>query len=179
MILELVSLVLFTGWIVCMEFTHERSFPKGTIGYFIVMLFALFCMTANAQNSRFDYSALTVTGVGDLVPVLAMPGSKVSFYTGCTSLPCSTYANVYNTVSSSTACPTNAQIVLNSTSSCVSTADGQGNFGGWFLPGQYQYVITAFNNIYGPYSFTIGYNSGSFSFPISIANGGTGQTTGI
>src|SRR5271168_1402226 len=129
----------------------------------LLLLAILFCLPMMAQNSRFDYSAETVTGVGNLVPVLAMPGSKVSFYTGCTSLPCSTYANVYNTASSSTACPTNAQIVLNSTSSCVSTADGQGNFGGWFLPGQYQYVITAFNQSFGPYSFTIGYNSGSFS----------------
>lgn len=160
------------------EAYYERDLPRRTVIFLLAMAVAmLFTVGANAQNTRFDYSAYTVTGVGNLLPVLAIPGASVSFYTSCTALPCSTHANVYTSSSGTTACANTAQIVLNGTSSCVSVADNEGNFGGWFLPGQYQYTITAFSSTYGPYSFTIGYNSGSFTFPISIANGGTGQTT--
>lgn len=169
---------LITVFFALAEAYYERDIPRRTIIFVIVMAIALLCSVgAQAQNSRYDYFAATTTGSGNLLPLLVIPGATVNFYTGCTSLPCSTYANVYNSVSGATACPTTAQIVLNDTSACVAMADGEGNFGGWFLPGQYQYTITAFSATYGPYSFTIGYNSGSFSFPISIGNGGTGQTT--
>lgn len=169
---------LITVFFALAEAYYEHDIPRRTIIFAIVMAIALLCSVgAQAQNSRYDYFAATTTGSGNLLPLLVIPGATVNFYTGCTSLPCSTYANVYNSASGAIACPITAQIVLNDASACVAVADGEGNFGGWFLPGQYQYTITAFSATYGPYSFTIGYNSGSFSFPISIGNGGTGQTT--
>lgn len=229
---------LITVFFMFAEAYYERDIPRRTIIFAIVMAIALLCSVgAQAQNSRYDYFAATTTGSGNLLPLLVIPGAAVNFYTGCTSLPCSTYANVYNSASGATACPTTAQIVLNDASVCVAVADGEGNFGGWFLPGQYQYTITAFSATYGPYSFTIGLNTASSAgaatnllggalgsapyqsaanttafipspttagtylyawqptgsavaptaislaslglSPVSIANGGTGQTTGI
>jgi hypothetical protein len=44
---------------------------------------------------------------------------------------------------------------------CVANTDPQGNFGGYFTNGTYQYTITHRNVVYGPYSFTIGGSGGS------------------
>lgn len=116
---------------------------------------------AQAQNSRFDYAATTVqSSGGNLVPLLAIPGAQVSFYIGCTSLPCSTFASVFTSSSGTNACPSSAQVVLQLSTLCSSSADAQGNFGGWFLPGSYQYVITFSGKTYGPYQFTVGNQGG-------------------
>jgi hypothetical protein len=124
-----------------------------------------------AQNVRFDYIALTTTGAGQAVPLLALPGSGVMFYT-CTAGICTTLANTYPSSSSTTACPANAQVVLALSSICVSTADFQGNFGAWFLPGQYAYTLVIAGTPYGPYPFTIGGGSGGSG---SVGSGTGGQ----
>lgn len=123
----------------------------------LIFVLLLSTIPLMSQNVRFDPQPVTTashTG-GQLNPVLAIPNAGISFYTGCTSIPCSTYASTYPTASSTTSCPASAQVVLQTTSSCIATSDEQGNFGAWFLPGQYQYVITALGNTYGPYYFTV------------------------
>lgn len=118
----------------------------------------LFTLPSFAQNVRWDSQATTTTGVGQLVPVLAIPGATISFYTGCTSLPCTTPAVTFNAPTGSTACPSNAQVVwqLPIAAGCKSTADSQGNFGGYFSVGAYQFTETISGHVAGPYQFNVG-----------------------
>lgn len=126
----------------------------------------LFALPSLAQNTRYDFQATTTTGVGNLVPVLAIPGASISFYTGCTTLPCSTPAVTYQSISSGTACPSNAQVVwqLPLTQTCTSTADSQGDFGGYFQTGNYQFTETVSGHTYGPYEFSVGGGGGGNTF---------------
>lgn len=133
---------------------------------FLILL--LSGLIAHAQtNIRWDSIANTTTGTGQMLPMLALPGASVSFYTGCTTLPCSTPATTYISATSATTCPSNAQVVwqLPLSQSCTSTADSQGNFGAYFQPGAYQYVITVSGHAAGPYYFSVGGSGGSGSCP--------------
>jgi hypothetical protein len=129
----------------------------------------LFALPLFGQNTRFDFQATTTSGVGNLVPVLAIPGAQISFYTGCTAQPCLIPAVTYQSISSGTACPSNAQVVwqLPTATGCVATADSQGNFGGYFQPGNYQFTETVSQKTFGPYAFSVslggGGGSGNFS----------------
>jgi hypothetical protein len=129
----------------------------------------LFALPAFGQNTRFDFQATTTSGVGNLVPVLAIPGAQISFYTGCTALPCLIPAVTYQSISSGTACPSNAQVVwqLPTATGCVASADSQGNFGGYFQSGNYQFTETVSQKTFGPYAFSVslggGGGSGNFS----------------
>lgn len=130
----------------------------------VVALACLAALPAAAQNTRFDAIATTTAGSGQSVPLLAIPGVAVSFW----NEPGMTLANVYNSATSGTACPTNAQVVLRGSSSCVSTADNQGNFGGWFAAGQYAYTFTAFGQTFGPFPFTVGAGGGGSGTVTSV-----------
>lgn len=140
----------------------------------------LFILPAYGQNVRFDYTAETVTGTGQFIPILAIPGAPISFYVGCTSLPCSTSASTFTTASGS-ACPANAQVTVPLSSTCVATADKQGNFGAWMAAGTYQYTITVSGVVYGPYQFTTGGggsgNPGGALYSTQF-NGGSGNFVG-
>jgi hypothetical protein len=118
----------------------------------------LFALPSFAQNVRWDSQATTTTGVGQLIPVLAIPGASISFYTGCTTLPCTTPAVTFNAATGNTACPSNAQVVwqLPIAAGCKSTADSQGNFGGYFSVGAYQFTETISGHVAGPYQFNVG-----------------------
>lgn len=134
-----------------------------------VLTLLLFALPLFGQNTRFDFQATTTSGVGNLVPVLAIPGAQISFYTGCTALPCLIPAVTYQSISSGTACPSNAQVVwqLPTATGCVATADSQGNFGGYFQSGNYQFTETVSQKTFGPYAFSVslggGGGSGNFS----------------
>jgi hypothetical protein len=127
----------------------------------------LFCLPTFAQNVRWDAVSTTTTGTGQMLPVLALPGAQVNFFTGCTVLPCTTPAVTYQSATSTTACPSTAQVVwqLPTATGCVATTDSQGNFGGWFAPGAYQYVIQVSGITAGPYYFNVGAGSGGASSP--------------
>lgn len=125
-----------------------------------------------AQNSRWDYVAMTTTGSGQAVPLLAIPGAGVTFYS-CTAGVCTTLANTYPSASSGTPCPTTTQVVPALSTSCVATADTQGNFGAWFQAGQYAYTLTIGGYPYGPYPFTIG--GGGSGGSGTVGSGTAGQ----
>jgi hypothetical protein len=124
----------------------------------LLLTLLLFALPSFAQNVRWDSQATTTTGVGQLIPVLAIPGASISFYTGCTSLPCTTPAVTFNAATGNTACPSNAQVVwqLPIAAGCKSTADSQGNFGGYFSVGAYQFTETISGHVAGPYQFNVG-----------------------
>jgi hypothetical protein len=124
----------------------------------LALILALFPALALGQNVRFDLPITTTQAQGgNLLPVYAIPGALVSFY----NEPAGTLANTYNSATSVSACPTGAQVVLNGSAACVSSADPFGNMGSWFQPGQYMATITAQGRSYN-YFFTIsGSGSGS------------------
>ena len=118
-----------------------------------------------AQNVRWDYPIYTTQAQGgNLLPVYAIPGALVSFY----NEPAGTLANTYNSATSTSACPTGAQVVLNGSAACSSSADPYGNMGAWFLPGQYMATILASGHSYN-YYFTIA-GAGGSNCPDSTAD---------
>jgi hypothetical protein len=126
-----------------------------------IIIFAALMFVSYAafgQNVRWDLPVTTVQASGgNLLPVYAIPGAGVQFFS-CSGSTCNTLATTYISATSSTACPNSPipmQVVLNGTSTCVSSADPYGNMGGWFLPGQYMATITIGSANYN-YYFTIG-----------------------
>lgn len=147
----------------------------------LLLLFA--CLPLHAQLQRFDYAAQTVTGSGNLLPLLAIPGAGIKFYScsGAANTTCTTLLTTYTSITGGTACSTSAQVVALTTSTCVAMADGQGNFGIWVPASStfgYAYTITFNSVVYGPYQFTVGGGSGS-SCPIGtcVQNAGTSTQT--
>ena len=137
----------------------------------LAFLMLLFSVSAFAQtNTRWDWQATTVTGAGQMLPVLALPGAYVNFYTGCTALPCTTPAVTYAAATGATACPSNAQVVWQPPvlAGCHATADSEGNFGGWFQTGAYQYTVTVSGHVSGPYNFNVGGGGGGSPIVVEI-----------
>ena len=123
-----------------------------------------------AQNVRWDLPVYTTQAQGgNLLPVYAIPGASVSFY----NEPAGTLATTYNSATSTSACPTGSQVVLNGSSACVSSADPYGNMGGWFTSGQYMATISSSQRSYN-YYFTISGGGGSSGVTSIIP--GTGLT---
>ena len=140
----------------------------------IALILALLTLPAVAQNVRYDIPfASTTGGSGQQLPVYALPYTGVSFFS-CTAGNCSTPANTYNSVSSTSPCPTGSNVVLQGSASCTNQADAQGNAGAWFLPGQYAYTLrTQSGATYGPFNFSVG-GGGSGSSGVSSLNTLTG-----
>ena len=129
-----------------------------------LLLFAL-ASPLMAQNVRWDLPVYTTQAQGgNLLPVYAVPGAQVSFY----NEPTGTLATTYNSATSTSACPTGSQVVLNGSGACVSSADSYGNMGSWLLPGQYMATISSSQRSYN-YYFTIG--AGNTSGVTSITPG--------
>lgn len=140
----------------------------------LALLLLLLSASANAQLQRWDYFASTTTGTGSLVPLLVIPGAGIKFYScsGAASTTCTTLLTTYTDITGGTSCPTSTQVVLLTTSTCVSTADVQGNFGVWVPTSStfgYAYTITVSGTVFGPYQFTVGGGSGGggANFPSS------------
>lgn len=136
----------------------------------LLLLFALLPTLAFGQNVRWDLPIYTTQAQGgNLLPVYALPGALVSFY----SEPSGALATTYNSATSTSACPTGAQVVLNGSAACVSSSDPYGNMGSWFQSGQYMATISAQGRSYN-YLFTIG---GGSSVGVSSLNTLTGALT--
>ena len=136
----------------------------------LIYLAILISISASAQNIRYDAPfASTTQGSGQQLPVYALPFATISFYS-CTAGVCAVPANTYNSVSSTTACPSGSQVVLQGSAACTNKADARGNFGAWFTPGQYAYSVhPQSGGNYGPYNFTIG-SSGGGGAVASVSN---------
>jgi hypothetical protein len=131
----------------------------------LIALLAL-AIPSFAQNTRWDYQVLTTQAQGgNLLPVYAIPGASILFY----NEPSGSLASTYNSATSTTPCSTATQVVLQGSTVCQSNADLQGNFGAWFLPGQYMAKITAIGTSYN-YFFTVG-QSGDVVATSVIVNG--------
>lgn len=132
----------------------------------ILWVFALFSLSAFsglsipsfAQNVRWDLPITTTQAQGgNLLPLYAIPGAGIKFYT-CSGSVCTSLATTYISATSGTTCPVSPapmQVVLQGTTLCVSSADPFGNMGGWFQTGQYMATVTALGGSYN-YYFTIG-----------------------
>ncbi len=138
----------------------------------ILVLFLLAVPAFGQTNIRWDWQANTVTGTGQMLPVLALPGAFINFYTNCTSLPCTQPAVTYRSPTGSLTCPANTQVVWQpaTLTGCHATADSEGNFGGWFQAGAYQYVITVSGHQTGPYNFQVGGGGGGGSGTVTIVS---------
>lgn len=144
------------------------------------LLLIAFASPVMAQNTRWDYATYTTQAQGgNLLPVYTIPGALISFY----NEPDGTLANTYNSATSTSACSTGAQVVLNGSGACVSAADDFGNFGAWFLPGQYMATITVSDNT-SQFFFTVAAvsSSGGSCGPLpgdsSSTNCGNGNDVG-
>jgi len=138
-----------------------------------------FTLAAFGQNGRWDIGApgsagaVTISGSG-LPFLVAQPGVVLAWCQyPANATPCTNYANSYPSQSSVSACPTNAQVVLQGSNTCQATGDNFGNLGVWATPGVYSYTLTVNGVNAGPYIATIGVSGpGSPSGSLQANNGG-------
>ena len=144
----------------------------------LLLLLALLPVASFGQNGRWDRQASTVQAQGgNLLPIFAIPGANVSFYS-CTSnvaSSCTIPAVTYN--GAGAACPSTAQVNPQGSLACTGQADSAGNFGAWFGSGAYAYTLTAYGTSYGPYMFSVGGGSGTSG--ITSINGAIGPAMTI
>ncbi len=176
MILAIVLVAFLLSLLLCAgESYYERCLPR-KMGKFAIALGALllFSLSAFAQTyGRWDLQATTTQAQGgNLLPVYAIPGASVSFYscTSNTAASCTVPAVTYNGYGS--ACPSSAQVNPQGSLACTGQADIAGNFGAWFLPGTYAYSITAAGTSYGLNLFSVGVGGGTTG--LTSINGATG-----
>jgi len=135
----------------------------------VLILLALLIapVALHAQAVRFDSNSYTTNSscvAGNLCPVLAIPGTRVNFCSGTQStlaLCLSNPATTYTSFTAGTACSTTAQVTpATGSNTCTSTSNNQGDFGAWFLPGQYAFYLrpptSAGGGTYGPYPINVG-----------------------
>jgi len=133
-------------------------------------LAALAALSLVAQAVRVDPNPVMTTagapGAGGTAPLLAVAGAKVAICNfPANGTPCTNYAATYTDATAATPCPSTSQVVLAGTSACVASADAQGNYGFWIVPGTYAYTITTpAGTSYGPYTLTLGITSGAVSY---------------
>lgn len=142
----------------------------------ILPIFVLaLCATvpADGQAIRFDSQSTTTSAQcvsGKQCPLLVLPGTQVNFCQGtpstlsaCLGSPATTYRDA----SAGIACATTSQLTPAAGGACLSTADAQGGYGAWLLPGSYGYYLrvpaTAGGGTYGPYPFSIHGDSGGYT----------------
>lgn len=132
-----------------------------------VLLFA--ACYAHGQNVRWDLGnpggtgAATTSGAG-LPFYVALPNVDLNWCNHpANAIPCTNFANTYPSLSSVSPCPTNAQVVLQGSNTCVATGDALGNVGVYTLPNTvcggltcYDYTLTVNGQTFGPYLWTSG-----------------------
>lgn len=134
----------------CASFAHSQTFVRWDLG---------------APGGT---GAATTSGAG-LPFYVAIPGVQLNWCNyPANANPCTNYATTYTSISGSVPCATNAQIVLQGSSTCVSSGDNFGDVG----------VYTATNTTCGVtcYAYTLTYNGQSFGPFIVTLGGGSGGT---
>lgn len=144
----------------------------------LVLLLFLACL-AHAQGIRWDLGApgsagvVTITGGSGYPPIRAVPNATLSF---CSSpaigKPCTNTVQTYTNATLVTACPANAQVVLQGSSTCQATGASDGSMGVWIqTAGTYTYTLTVNGVSSIPYTVSVGSTSGggggSAALPIS------------
>src|ERR1017187_7754444 len=148
--------------------------PLKAIALLIVAASALF-----GQAVRIDPQPTTTTAgnqpPGTYQPILAVPGSTIKI---CANSSCSVSASTYTDQTATALCDTAHPLVPRGTSGCASTADAQGNFGFWVVPGSYWYTIQFPNgNQFGPYPTSNGAaGKEGKAFPVICSAGACSQT---
>lgn len=130
---------------------------------FALILF-LSASLAHSQNVRWDLGApgsagVVTTSQGSVLVALGNVQLAWCVYPA-NAVPCTNFANTYPSITSSSACPTNAQVVLQGSNSCVATSDSFGNLGVYAPAGTYAYTLTANGTSYGPFLVTLGAGGG-------------------
>ncbi len=110
-------------------------------------------INGTSQQIQFVSSTTSLTLVASAGTLTGVTYSSLS---ACLASPATTYTDF----TAGTSCATTAQLTPQTGGACLSTADNQGNFGGWFLPGQYSYYLrvpaTAGGGTYGPFPVNVG-----------------------
>jgi hypothetical protein len=142
-----------------------------------LLLLLLSCLVtvkqSPAQNigSRYDSVATTTTTIGNIPAITPLAGATIAVCSyPANAVPCTNYANTFSDATLGTICPTNAQVVLQSTTSCISNSDPSGNFGFWSYEALLDYTVTYNGLSYGPFHLNPGFNPAQ---PIMLASGTT------
>lgn len=130
----------------------------------IIFAVAILCTLASATGVRWDLGipgsagAVIVTGGSGYPPIFALPGATLNFCQyPANAVPCTNLVTTYTDLTLGTSCPTNAQVVLQGSTSCQATGDNAGNMGvNIAASGTYSYTITANGVSYGPFVISIG-----------------------
>lgn len=138
---------------------YLRADRAGIIIFALILL--LSASLAHSQNVRWDLGApgsagVVTTSAGSVLVALGNVQLAWCNYPA-NAVPCTNFANTYPSITSGSACPTNAQIVLQGSNACVATSDAQGNLGVFTAPNSvcvatcYAFTLTANGTSYGPY----------------------------
>lgn len=131
----------------------------------ILLFFATYSL---AQGVRWDLGtpgsagAVTTFGSSGYPQLLAAPNVTLNFCSyPANAVPCTNFTQSYTSLTLGTSCPSNAQIVLQGSSTCQATGDALGNLGVYIAAsGTYAYTLTSNGASFGPYTVTIGGSGG-------------------
>src|SRR6185437_7452123 len=139
---------------------------------FYALLFGAFAGVCSAQGYRAGSDVGPVTSyILPGGPISTVPNAVISVCAyPANGVPCTNKATTFTDATLTTPCPSNQQVVLAGTTSCVTTADGGGNWGVWLTPGSnYSYTVTLANGASaGPYAISAA----------SLTGGGGGGSPG-
>ncbi len=114
-------------------------------------------INGTSQQIQFVTSTTSLTLVAS---VGTLTGVTYSSLSACLASAATTYTDF----TAVTPCSSTAQLTPQTGGACLSTANNQGEFGAWLLPGQYSYYLrvptTAGGGTYGPYPINVGASSG-------------------
>lgn len=168
----------------------ESKVTRLLLGLFLVWLLSGVALGQTAI--RWDLGApgsagaVTTQSAGGASPLFALPGVQLAWCNHpANAVPCTNYATTYTSLTLGVSCPTNAQIVLQGSTSCVATGDNFGNLGVYTTTNTtctitcYDYTLTVNGISYGPFVWTQGGGSGGGgSLPVATAQGQLLAATG-
>lgn len=152
--------------------------PVRIMQYYAILLCLTIPVSPVFAQVRWDIGTpggsgvVSVSGSGQPF-LIAQPGVSLQFCAyPANAVPCSNFSPTFNDLTLSTQCPSNAQIVLQGSSTCQATSDNYGNLGVYTNAGTYQYTLTVGAVSFGPYTLTLG---GGGSGPGSTVQGTVNQ----